>query len=105
MEQFTIQGTGNTAEIDTTVTPNTIGGVCMDTFNVQVSFKIFLNYINCSNEMAIFLYVRPTPMTIFLPFADKTAVNTVRFYRNKFMRKSFKMKSFSSLYRNRYSSV
>ena len=38
MEQFTIQGTGNSEELDLTAMPPTSGGVCMDTFNVQVKF-------------------------------------------------------------------
>ena len=42
MESFTIQGTGNTEEFDASVTPPTEGGVCIDTFNVQVLLIFFL---------------------------------------------------------------
>ncbi|XP_059097778.1 uncharacterized protein LOC131892061 [Tigriopus californicus] len=36
-ETFSIQGTGNTEEIDTDVMPLDPGGVCLDTFSVQVN--------------------------------------------------------------------
>ena len=52
-ESFTIQGTGNTVEVDTAA--GTAGGQCLDTFDVTVSFMKISSTLNTKYMSLLFL--------------------------------------------------